>query len=148
MGATERTFLEVLAERWIAEGWQKGRAAMVDDLHAPAFVDHDPAGRRADREGFKQGMAELYAAFPDFHARIEDLAIDSAAQKITVRWRGTGTHQGVFMGHPATGRKILFKGIEILHVRDGLITARWGEWDGLDILTQLKGSSAMFNAEV
>ncbi len=138
MSATERKSLETLIQRWIAEGWQKGRAAMVDELHAPAFVDHDPAGRRPDRKGFKQGIAELYAAFPDFHARIEDLVIDTAAKKITVRWRGTGTHRRKFMGCPPTGRKILFKGIEILLVRGGLITARWGEWDGLDILDQMK----------
>ncbi len=132
----------------MAEGWQKGRAAIVDELHAPGFVDYDPAGRHPDREGFKQGIVALYAAFPDFHARIEDLAIDTAAQKIAVRWRGTGTHRGTFMGHPPTDREVQFKGIEMLHIRGGLIAARWGEWDGLDILTQLKGSSAMFNAEV
>ena len=58
------------AERWIYEGWQKGCAALVDERHAPAFVDYDSASRRPDREGFKQGIVELYAAFPDFHARI------------------------------------------------------------------------------
>ncbi len=140
MSAIERTSLETLIQRWIAEGWQKGRAAMVDELHAPAFVDHDPAGRRPDREGFKQGIAQLYAAFPDFHARIEELVIDTAAKKITVRWRGSGTHRGPFMGHPPTGRKILFKGIEMLHIQRGRITARWGEWDGLDILDQIRTS--------
>jgi hypothetical protein len=31
----------------------------------------------------------------------------------------------------------VFKGIEIVRVRDGLITERWGEWDGLDLIAQL-----------
>lgn len=115
MNGTDRMSLQQLAVRWLTEGWQKGNTAIVDELHAPAFVDHDPDGRPPDREGFKQGLIELYAAFPDFHAEIEDLAIDTPAQKITVRWRGAGTHQGVFLGYPPTGRRIYFKGIEILH---------------------------------
>ena len=148
MNAAERRYLKNLAERWIAEGWHKGRAAIVDELHAPDFVDHDPAGRTPDREGFKQGIVALYTAFPDFYAVIEDLVIDQVVQKVTIRWHSTGTHRGAFLGHPPTGCKIHFQGIELLHIRQGLITARWGEWDGLDILTQLKGSSAMFNTEV
>ncbi len=141
MNGSNRQALEQIAERWLAEGWQKGRAAVVDELHAPDFVDHDPAGRTPDLNGFKQGIVALYTAFPDFRAAIEDLAIDPAAQKITLRWRGTGTHRGVFLGHPPTGRMIRFKGIEILQIRSGRITARWGEWDGLDILDQLKTAS-------
>lgn len=137
MPPSDRKTLNALAARWFAEGWQKGNAAIVDELHAPAFVDHDPAGRPPDREGFKQGIVELYTAFPDFHAAIEDVAIDTARQKVTVRWCGTGTHRGAYLGCPPTGRRIRFKGIEVLLIREGLITARWGEWDGLDILAQL-----------
>ena len=137
MNTPARQTLERLVVRWMAEGWQKGNPAIVDALHASPFVDHDPAGRVADREGFKQGIAELYAAFPDFYAVIEDLAIDHEARQATVRWRGTGTHRGAFWGHPPTGRKIRFKGIEILQFHRGRITARWGEWDGLDIRAQI-----------
>ena len=60
--------LKAIARRWIEEGWQQGRADMVDELHAPHFVDHDSAGRTSDREGFKEGIIQLYAAFPDFYA--------------------------------------------------------------------------------
>ncbi len=141
MNGADRTLLQQVAERWIFEGWQMGRAAIVDELHAPDFVDHDPAGRPPDRNGFKQGMVELYSAFPEFRAEIADLAVDPDAQKVTVRWHGTGTHRGAFLGHPPTGRRIRFKGIEILHIRQGLITARWGEWDGLDIFAQLNAPS-------
>jgi len=56
---------------------------------------------------------------------------------IAVRWTATGTHTGPYLGAAPTGRSIAFKGIEIVRVRDGLITERWGEWDGLDLIVQL-----------
>jgi steroid delta-isomerase-like uncharacterized protein len=100
--------LKAIARRWIEEGWQQGDAAMVDELHAPHFVDHDSAGRTTDREGFKEGIIRLYTAFPDFYAVIEDLVIDTATKKVAVRWVANGTHQGTFMGIPPTGKRRLW----------------------------------------
>ena len=111
---------------------------MVDELHSADFVDCDSAGRPADREGFKQGIRELYVAFPDFHATADDIVVSEASQKVAIRWSATGTHLGTFMVVPATGRAIRFRGIEIIHVEAGRIRERWGEWDGLDLMQQLK----------
>lgn len=41
------------------------------------------------------------------------------------------------MGFPASGGRITFRGIEIIHIVDGLIVERWGEWDALDLRRQL-----------
>jgi steroid delta-isomerase-like uncharacterized protein len=127
-----------LVIRWIEEGWQKGRDAVVDELHAPEFVDRDAAGRPPDREGFKRGIRELYAAFPDFEARIEDLVVDERRSEAAVRWSASGTHRGAYLGVPPTGRRIAFKGIEIVRFDGGWIVERWGEWDGIDLLAQLR----------
>jgi steroid delta-isomerase-like uncharacterized protein len=130
--------LKGMTIRWIEQGWQAGNSAIVDELHDVTFVDHDPAGRTPDREGFKKGIEELYAAFPDFHGVIEDLVVDSIAGKVAVRWSATGTHRGPFLGFPPTGRLIRFKGIEILRIEQDRIMDRWGEWDGLELLNQLR----------
>jgi predicted ester cyclase len=111
---------------------------MVDELHAPLFVDHDSAGRTSDRQGFKAGIVQLYAAFPDFYAVVEDLVVDTAAMKVAVRWVASGTHQGVFMGIPPTGRRIAFQGIEIIRIEGERIAERWGEWNGIDLLEVLR----------
>jgi len=132
-----RDELEQVAIRWVVEGWQKGRIAMVDELHAPNFIDHSTAGRRADREGFKEGIRGLYEAFPDFHAQITDLVVDTTRSRVAVRWTAQGTHRGEFMGCASSGRVITFAGIEVIHIERGLITERWGEWNGEDILRQL-----------
>lgn len=132
-----RSDLEALARRWMTF-WQGADLADFNALHAPDFVDHAAAGRPSDREGFRDGVAALYVAFPDFHARIEDLVVDETAAKIVVRWSATGRHAGPFMGVAATGRTLDFHGLELLHCRDGLIAARWGEWDAESLLDQLR----------
>ena len=129
--------LRRIVEKWIEQAWQRGDLSAVDELHSPGFVDHDPSGRPADNEGFKEGIASLFRAFSDLSSRIEDLVISPSEGKVAVRWSGSGTHSGPYMGAPPSGKKVSFKGIEILKIRDGLITDRWGEWDGIDVLVQL-----------
>lgn len=129
--------LRHLAIRWLEEGWQKGREGVVDELHAPEFVDRDSGGRPPDREGFKRGLRDLNAAFPDFEARIEDLLVEASKREVVVRWTATGTHRGTYLGVAPTGRTIRFKGIEILRFDGAWIVERWGEWDGVDLLAQL-----------
>jgi steroid delta-isomerase-like uncharacterized protein len=128
-----------LARRWIEEGWQQGNAAMIDELHAADFIDRASAGRRPDSEGFKQGILDLYHAFPDFHAEIEDLVVDQARQMVAVRWTALGRHRNTYLGVAATDRVIRFQGIEIIRVEDGRIAERWGEWDGMSLMEQLRG---------
>ncbi len=134
---SNRDQLARLAHDWVRQGWQAGRDEMVDELHALDFVDRSPDGRADDREGFKEGIRDLFRAFPDFYAVVEDLVIDEAHEKVAVRWSAQGTHSADFLGVPPTGRIIEFAGIEIIRVREGKIVERWGEWNGADILDQL-----------
>jgi predicted ester cyclase len=57
--------------------------------------------------------------------------------KVAIRWSGTGTHHGTFLGCPLTERVIRFVGIDIIRVQDGKIVERWGEWDGLALVEQM-----------
>lgn len=135
VATTER--LQEIASHWIEEGWQKGDPAVVDEWHAAGFVDHSAGDRSSGREGFKEGIRQLYAAFSDFYAVIEDLTIDTAAGKVAVHWTATGTHTGSFMGLEPTGRRIHFEGIEVIRIERDRIVERWGEWDGIGLLRQL-----------
>lgn len=130
--------LRDLALRWMEAGWQRGDANAVLALHAPDFIDHDAAGRAPDNSGFRAGILELYAAFPDFYTQVEDLVIEARSGKVAIRWTASGSHRGAFLGFPATGRRIHFQGIEILRIASGRVADRWGEWDGIGLLSQLR----------
>ena len=133
-----RARLRALAERWIVAGWRKGDTQALIAMHAPDFVDFGaPSGRAPSREGFADGVRELYQAFPDFAASVSDLVVDESTGKVAIRWSAVGTHEGEYMGFAPTRRRVTFSGIEIISVREGLIVERWGEWDGLDLQRQL-----------
>jgi len=126
-----------LARRWMSELWQKGNSAAVAEMHASSFIDWAPGKRKGDREGFAAGVRDFYKAFPDFFAAVEEILIDEALGQVAIRWAGTGTHLGAYLGIEPTGKRVTFRGIEILTVSMGKISERWGEWDGMDLLRQL-----------
>jgi len=127
-----------IAVRWIKEGWQKGNSAVVDELHSADFVDHSASGRENDCKGFKEGIEQIYIAFPDFYAEIDDNIIDLKTGKAAIRWTAQGTHSGEFYSTAPTQKKIHFSGIEIIRIEKGKITERWGEWNGDEIIEQIK----------
>lgn len=129
--------MRALAERWM-KLWESDDLACFDELHAADFVDRSPAGRPADREAFREGIRELRRAFPDFLATETEVLVDAASKKVTVRWSATGTHRGTFLGVAASSRVVRFNGIELIRVERGKIAERWGEWDGLGLLEQLR----------
>ncbi len=129
--------LKAIVRRWIEVGWQSGDPSIVDELHAANFVDHDAAGRSPDNEGFKEGIISLYRAFPDLKAEVADMVVEAESGTVSVRWNAVGTHAGHYLGSKPTGKRINFKGIEIVRIQNGRITERWGEWDGIDLLVQL-----------
>lgn len=153
MSATANAALVAIARRWVETGWSADGSGpggrIVDELHAPKFIDHDSGGRAPDNEGFREGIVRLLAAFPDLQAALRDTVVEpdvaaaaataaaGVSGTVTVRWTAVGTHRGPYLGAEPTGRRVVFKGIEIIRIRDGLITERWGEWDGLELLAQL-----------
>ncbi len=139
---TTRRDLAAIARRWIEEVWRPNDAPPFEELHAPGFRDRGaPSGRGTDRDAYAASIAELFAAFPDFIASVDDLVVDPEAGSVGVRWSASGTHRGVFEGIAPSGRTVAFRGIEIIRVRDGRIVERWGEWDGIDLLRQLRGAA-------
>ncbi len=108
----------------------------LDELAAPNFVDHNPSpGQAPGLEGTKQAFRMFFAAFPDFQITVEDMIAEG--DKVVARVRVTGTHQGEFMGIPATGVQFTQTGIDIVRIANGKGVERWGEFDNLGLMQQL-----------
>jgi predicted ester cyclase len=54
-----------------------------------------------------------------------------------MRGVASGTHRGVFMGIPPTGKQVTVPGIHIWRIKDGKIVEHWGESDWLGMMQQL-----------
>lgn len=107
------------------------------DLLADDFVEHEET---PGLEPTKAGVTEFFrmqrAAFPDM--RMEPQDVIASGDKVVARVRYTGTHQGDFLGIPATGKSVEIQLIDILLLgSDGLIHEHWGVLDALAMMQQL-----------
>ena len=80
-------------------------------------------------------MSAMKAAFPDLHASVEDVIAEG--DKVALRMVARGTHQGDFMGIPATGKKVSMAEMHILQFAGGKVSAHWGLTDQLGMMQQL-----------
>ena len=128
---------KAILRRLFEEFASKGDESVVDELFARDFVDHNPQGPNIPPgpEGVKQLFAGRRAAFPDMIVTVEDQVAegDIVVNRLTV----TGTHQGEFMGIPATGKSISMGAIGIFRIEDGKIAERWGQSDLIGMMQQL-----------
>lgn len=125
--ATERRAFE--------EGWNQGNIAVFDELLAPDYLAHDPSGPIHGAEGFKQFVTTYRTAFPDIHFRIEDQIAEGDV--VATRWTGTGTHRGLLMGMPPSGKRVSITGITITRYASGKAAEGWGNYDTLGMLQQI-----------
>ena len=125
----------IAAQQAFGEAVNTGTLAF-DDLVAADVVDHDPApGQGPGPQGYRDMFAQLRGAFPDLHVEVEHLT--AADDDVAFAYTITGTHQGDFQGHPATGRPIKVRGMQIGRFAGGKLAERWGSSDQLGIMTQL-----------
>jgi predicted ester cyclase len=124
-----------LFRRFIQVGFGQGDVAVVDELFAPGFVEHQAGVHPPTAEGVKGLIRYLHQALPDVSYTVEDLA--SAGATVRARLRAHGTHQGVFLGLPPTGQRVTIEIIDICRFVEGRITEHWGDADRLGAREQM-----------
>ena len=107
------------------------------ELLADDFVEHEEMpGLEPSKEGVKQLFHMYRAAFPDLRLEPQDVLV--SGDKAVARVRATGTHQGEFLGMPATGKSVAVQLIDITRFGDdGLAREHWGVFDALALMQQL-----------
>jgi steroid delta-isomerase-like uncharacterized protein len=116
---------KTIIKRFIDEVLNKKNVDAVGDFMADDMVDHNPPpGDKPGLDGMKDMMRMFFNAFPDLEVRVEDLIAEG--DKVVMRATTTGTHQGDFMGIPATGKKISYGEIHVLRMADGKMAEHWG----------------------
>ena len=128
---------KAISRRADEELFNQGNLDVADELFAPNFVYHDPAGGEEWRgpESVKRYAAMLRAAFPDLRQTVEDQVAER--DKVAYRWTARGTHKGELMGIAPTGNRVEFTGIAIARIQDGKIEEMWESYDALGLMRQL-----------
>lgn len=125
-----------MAERWYGEVVSGGKTELIDELCAPDFVDHDPLpGTSADLAGIKEFVAQIRAAFPDLQVSVDDLI--GEGDRLAVRSTMRGTHEGDFMGIPASGKKVEVSNYDFVRFENDQAAEHWGVIDSAALMEQL-----------
>jgi predicted ester cyclase len=130
------TDVEADVRRFFEEVWNKGNAAAAGDFLAPEFTSHNAFNVSVlGPDQYGRAALDYRRAFPDLVVTLED--VFATRDRIAVRGIDRGTHQGEFMGRPATGRQVTSTWIEIFRIDAGKAVEGWVESDMRTMLDQL-----------
>jgi predicted ester cyclase len=82
-------------------------------------------------------MGLVLAAFPDYAVEVEEVMAEDGKTAVVSGYRGT--HRGMFMGVPATGREVSGRRIDVFRIGDGRIVESWHDWDVSNLQAQIQG---------
>lgn len=101
---------------------------------APGHIDHNP-GVADGIEANRAFWVQVFTAFPDLKAELHDVIAEG--DRVAARIEYTATHQGPFLGIPATGNTVNFQSIDIWRLEDGLFAEHWDQLNMDDLFRQL-----------
>ena len=111
-----------VVRRGMEEMFGPARWDRMPEFFAPEitlFAQSEPAPLVGYEQvgGFFKGIGD---AFPDRTVTVDELIVDG--DRVGVRWRMAGTHEGEFAGIPATGNRFSSHELSMYVVRDGRAT--------------------------
>jgi steroid delta-isomerase-like uncharacterized protein len=84
---------------------------------------------------WRKNTEAFFKAFPDIQIETQDMF--ATDDKVAVRLRFTGTHNGEFLGNQPTGKRVDYQSYELYRIADGKVAEEWICADMLTILTQI-----------
>jgi steroid delta-isomerase-like uncharacterized protein len=133
---------KTIVRRYFEEVINEGRFEVADELFAPTFGGRGSMSGAHELhslsgpENAKRTARAFRSAFPDIHFTVDELIAEGDRVVVHVTFRGT--HQGDYMGIPATGKAVQVTGVELARLANGQISeAGWHYMDELGLLKQL-----------
>jgi steroid delta-isomerase-like uncharacterized protein len=107
------------------------------EVVAPNFVEHEEllGVDTSGVEGFKRIVTFYRAAFPDLKFEVPQLVAEG--DTVAAHFRVTGTNRGEFMGMPASGKSIDFRGLDLFRFDSGKVVEHWGYMEQMKMMQQL-----------
>jgi steroid delta-isomerase-like uncharacterized protein len=134
-----RTDLETLIDRY-NEAWNAHDVDAIMAMHAPDMVfENHTAGERAEGEAVREHVAAIFEGWPDITFETRRLYVRD--DLIVQEWTATATHSRTMrrgdLVAEASGKAVRWEGMDIIPVRDGLITRKDVYSDSVSILRQV-----------
>lgn len=128
---------KAIVRRLYGEVWNGRQLEVVNEIISPSHALHGTIaeGSAIGPEAYKGTVTRFLTGFPDLRFSIDDMVAED--EKLVVSWNISGTHEGEFLGIPATHKKVSFDGITINHIVDRKIMDSYVSWDALGMIQQL-----------
>jgi len=132
--------LQVFIDRYNA-AWNDHDVETIVSMHTEdsVFENHVTGDVNVGREQIGEAIAGIFSVFPDlsFEGRRTYIREDLVVQE----WTARGTHEGTMTRSgievPPTGRKVEYKGMDVIPIRDGLVARKDVYSDSVTLLRQL-----------
>ncbi len=123
--------------RLYAEVWNKRKLEVIEEIISPSHALQAPtlSGASVGPQAYKSQVALFLAGYPDLRFTVEDTVVEK--DRVVACWTFSGTHEGDFMGVPATNRRVSVDGMTIHHIAGGKIMDSYSNWDALGMMQQL-----------
>jgi len=122
--------------RWFEEVWNNQNEAVIDEMFAADGVGYGLGAENiVGPENFKVFHRAFVSAYPDLKVHVEDTVVEG--DKIAVRCRVTGSHDGQGIGVSPTNQPVEFTGMVIVRVQDGKIAEAWNEFNFMEMYKQV-----------
>jgi len=130
-----------LIVRFVEELWNRRRLDVADAIFAKDCVTHQlRSGVPADAvprgpQPIKEHVTGWIASFPDLRFTIEQML--GEGDRVVMQLTMEGTHQGVWLGIPASGKKMQIRMFTVHRMVQGKIVEDWVLVESLGIFQQL-----------
>jgi len=138
---------KAIVRRLYEEVWNQRKLEVVNELISPSHALQAPNifGSSIGPEAYKRQVSRFLKGYPDLRWSIEGTIAEE--DKVVACWTISGTHQGDFMGVPATNKKVSVDGMTIHHIAGGKIMDSHSNWDALGMMQQLGAVPALGKAK-
>jgi steroid delta-isomerase-like uncharacterized protein len=135
-GRELQDFIDRYNEAWNAHDVDAIVAMHTEDS---VFENHTTGDVNVGREAIGRAISSIFGVFPDlaFETRRQYIRDDLVVQE----WTARGTHQGKMTRSgievEPTGRRVEYRGLDVIPIRDGFVARKDVYSDGVTLLRQL-----------
>ncbi len=126
-------------QKVISEAYNKGNLAVLNQMLAAGFVEHQAGIVPPTLEGVKSSIQALRTAFPDLTVTVDDLVANG--DQIWARLTARGTQQGSFAGIEPTGKAFSIAVFDLCRFENAQIAEHWGVADQFALVMQLRSET-------
>jgi steroid delta-isomerase-like uncharacterized protein len=122
------------------EAWNSHDLDAIMAMHAPDMVfENHTAGESAQGAAAREHIGSIFETWPDINFETRRLYVRDGV--VTQEWTATATHQNEMrrgdLVAPPTGKKVEWRGVDVIPFEDGLIKRKDVYSDSVSILRQV-----------